>query len=180
MDGIQDHPEESGRRNYSNNGQHEMVNPPGSAFQRSYPPPTTQTSNTKSRFSHESISFNALPLNDPSYPLSRPATEWSGSPLPSASTQGLYSPSHAISTNERANRLHTSTAVTKERFQITIHDLTGRAFILNEITSSLKISKLKEKLEAKEGIPTYDQKLIFEGKELIDGTVYFYLLLICR
>lgn len=150
MVGILDHPEESGRRNYSNNGQHEMLNPPRSAFQSSYPPPTTQTSNTQSRFSHESISFNALPLNDPSYPLSRPATEWSGSPLPSASTQ-------------------TSTAVTKERFQITLRDLTGRAFILNEITSSLKVSKLKEKFEAKEGIPTYDQKLIFEGKELIDG-----------
>ncbi|XTI90721.1 ubiquitin-like protein, partial [Cenococcum geophilum] len=53
-------------------------------------------------------------------------------------------------------------------FQITLRDLTGRAFILNEITSSLKVSKLKEKFEAKEGIPTYDQKLIFEGKELID------------
>ena len=71
-------------------------------------------------------------------------------------------------------------AATKERFQITLHDLTGRAFILNEITSSLTVSKLKEKFEAKEGIATYDQKLIFEGKELIDGTVYFYWLPICQ
>lgn len=40
----------------------------------------------------------------------------------------------------------------------------------------MKVSKLKEKFEAKEGIPTLEQKLIFEGKELTDGTVYFLLL----
>jgi len=143
MDGIQDHPEESGRRSYSNNRPLEMLDPP----------PTTQTSNAQSWYNHESISFNALPLND-AYPLSRPPTEWSGSPP--------------------------STAGITEHFQITIRDLTGRAFILNEITSSMKVSKLKEKFEAKEGIPTYDQKLIFEGKELINGTVNFYLLPICQ
>jgi hypothetical protein len=202
MDGIQYHPDESGRRNYSSSGKHEMLDAPQSAFQSSYPPQTTQTSNIQSRFSDGSTDFNAFktpgvtyyplsppasdesyspapfapPLNPLSYPLSPPATEWSGSPPPSASTPFPYSPSPAISTTERGNRSPTSTAVTPERFQITVRDLTGRIVTLNDITSSMKVSKLKEKFEAKEGIPTLEQKLIFEGKELTDGTVYFLLL----
>jgi len=192
MDGIQYHPDESGRRNYSSSGKHEMLDAPQSAFHSSYPP---QTSNIQSRFSDGSTDFNASktsavtyyplsppasdesyspapfapPLNPLSYPLSPPATEWSGSPPPSASTPFPYSPSPAISTTERGNRSPTSTAVTTERFQITVRDLTGRIVTLNDITSSMKVSKLKEKFEAKEGIPTLEQKLIFEGKELTDG-----------
>jgi hypothetical protein len=89
-------------------------------------------------------------------------------------------PSRAISTDKRANLLHIPTAVSQERFQITLRDLTGRAFILNEITSSMKVSKLKEMFQAKEGIPKHEQKLIFHGKELIDGTAHFYLMPICQ
>lgn len=196
MDGIQYHPDERGRRNYSSSGKHEMLDAPQSTFQSSYPPQTTQTSNIQSRFNNGSTDFNASktpgvtyyplsppasdesyspapftpPLNALSYPLSPPATEWSGSPPPSASTPFPYSPSHAISTTERGKRSPT------ERFQITVRDLTGRIVTLNDITSSMKVSELKEKFEAKEGIPTLEQKLIFEGKELTDGTVYFLLL----
>jgi hypothetical protein len=161
-----------------------------------------QTSNIQSRFSNGCTAFNAFktpgvtsypltppasdesyspapfapPLNALSYPLSPPATEWSGSPPPSASTPLPYSPSHAISGTERDNRLPTSTAVTSEPFQITVRDLTGRIVTLNDITSSMKVSELKEKFEAKEGIPILEQKLVFGGKELTNGTVYFLLL----
>ena len=190
MDGIQYHPDDS-RRNYSNNGKYEMLSPRQSALQSSY------NSNTQCRFSHGGTAFTAFktpavtydplsppasdygyspapfapPLNAPSSPLSPPATEWSGSPPPSASTPVPSTPPNAISTTERCNRSYTPPG-----FQITVHDLTGRVVTLNDITPSMKVSRLKEKFEEKEGIPTNEQKLIFGGKELTEGTVYFYLL----
>jgi hypothetical protein len=57
-------------------------------------------------------------------------------------------------------------AVTNKPFQITVKDISGRVVSLNDITFDMKISRVKEKLEEKEGIPPHQQRLFHGVKEL--------------